>query len=95
MLSLLLDLHRTLSGPHPLREESHVQKRLSDEELDAVKYDELIDEEGREKEGLLAGLGEEARLRTGRGYVVIGGSGFVGTYVSTFQSLHHTPQSSS
>lgn len=81
MLGLLLDLNRRLEGPHPSRLNGQfvVQESLSAEELDAVRYDELIDAEGRGTEGLLNGLAEGARQTTEKGYVIIGGSGLVGT----------------
>lgn len=80
-LGLLLDLNRRLEGPHPSRLNGQivVEQTLSAEELDAVQYDEFIDADGRGMEGLLKGLQESARQTTGKGYVVIGGSGFVGT----------------
>lgn len=83
MLGLLLDLNRRLEGPHPLRQSGQVviQRRMSAEELDAVSYDELIDEEGKGKDTLLGGLEKSAIKATGRGYVVVGGSGFVGRLV--------------
>ncbi|EJD34896.1 NAD(P)-binding protein [Auricularia subglabra TFB-10046 SS5] len=59
-------LARRLRGPHP---GSLAQRSLSVEELNAVSYDDI---------DILACLDKEP---TGRKYLVVGGSGFVGSYI--------------
>lgn len=65
IIGLLLQLSNRLQGPHPLAS----PESLTNDELDKVSYEDI---------NMLKAIPREP---THIGYAVIGGSGFVGTYV--------------
>ena len=68
LIGLLLDLSRRLHGPHPRA--AHMNSNYNEDDLDRVSYADI---------DMLNAI---PRKPTHAGYVVIGGSGFVGRCAS-------------